>query len=344
MRTFALQILMGIASGTSAQVSVDSCYERAYAEISGMLEGSTPSSCKRAVYLVENAYFNDELDRAAFEQAIQGLASIAQAWAIANPQLGYRGNDPVEFARSAAVFHLMTDTVFVAPGIPLSLPLKYDTVDFFALHDWTKMFVTKLLITSSGNCHSMPLLYKMLCDELGTKAYLALAPNHMYIKQHSAEVGWYNTELTSASFPSDAWLMASGYVSTDAIRSGIYMDTLSAAGMLALCLVDLAQGYHMKYPNGDRDFELRCCDLALKHYPQCVSALLLKVEALDNTAAASDAEVSPEISKILKQLVQIGYREIPLGVYLQWLGELVEYPDRYANPMLNKVSLTQPRP
>ncbi len=34
-----------------------------------------------------------------------------------------------------------------------------------------------------------------------------------------------NTELTSRSFPTDAWIMATGYISPDAVRSGIYLDT-----------------------------------------------------------------------------------------------------------------------
>gem|GEM_PF-4659315 len=45
-------------------------------------------------------------------------------------------------------------------------------------------------------------------------AYLAMAPNHTYIKLRSDKNGWYNTELTSASFPIDSWLMVSGYIPT----------------------------------------------------------------------------------------------------------------------------------
>ena len=64
-------------------------------------------------------------------------------------------------------------------------------------------------------------------DELGEKCWLALAPNHMYIKAKTQHIGWYNIELTTGDFPTDAWLMASGYIHLDAVRNGIYTDTLS---------------------------------------------------------------------------------------------------------------------
>ncbi len=51
---------------------------------------------------------------------------------------------------------------------------------------WSNMFVSTLIATGKGNCHSMPLLYKLIMDELGEKCWLALAPNHMYIKSKNA--------------------------------------------------------------------------------------------------------------------------------------------------------------
>jgi hypothetical protein len=49
--------------------------------------------------------------------------------------------------------------------------------------DWSKMFVTTLIRTHNGNCHSLPYLYKILCEEIDSKASLSLEPNHVYIKQ-----------------------------------------------------------------------------------------------------------------------------------------------------------------
>lgn len=96
------------------------------------------------------------------------------------------------------------------------------------------MFVSTLMVTRKGNCHSLPLFYKLLTEELGEKSWLALAPNHAYIKLHNQADGWYNVELTSGQFPTDVWIKASGYIHTDAIRNGIYMDTLSLKATVLL--------------------------------------------------------------------------------------------------------------
>ena len=83
-------------------------------------------------------------------------------------------------------------------------PYSYDFTDFDGKEDWRQMFVIKLLQTHSGNCHSLPFLYKILIEENGEKANLALATNHIYIKHQIKKSGWYNTELTSGIFPIDA--------------------------------------------------------------------------------------------------------------------------------------------
>ena len=45
-------------------------------------------------------------------------------------------------------------------------------------------------------------------------------------------------------------------------------------------MVDLGQGFAKKYPENDGTFVLQCCELALKHFPNCITALLLKAETL----------------------------------------------------------------
>ena len=42
--------------------------------------------------------------------------------------------------------------------------------------------------TDSGQCTSLPIYYKILCDELGGQSALAMAPRHMYIK-HIGDYG-----------------------------------------------------------------------------------------------------------------------------------------------------------
>jgi hypothetical protein len=59
------------------------------------------------------------------------------------------------------------------------------------------MFVTKLLRTNSGQCHSLPLLYKLLADRLGIAARLSMAPNHSYIQVVGPDGELYSYETTN---------------------------------------------------------------------------------------------------------------------------------------------------
>jgi hypothetical protein len=61
-------------------------------------------------------------------------------------------------------------------------PFRYDFEDFRGEKDYTKMFTIKMLSTGKGQCHSMPLNYLMIAEQLGAKAYLSLAPQHSFIQ------------------------------------------------------------------------------------------------------------------------------------------------------------------
>jgi hypothetical protein len=209
------------------------------------------------------------------------------------------------------------------------------------------MFVTKLLRTHSGNCHSLPFLYKILCEELGAKAYLAMAPNHTYIKQWAKKSGWYNTELTNRYFPIDAWIMASGYIHLNAVQNRIYMDTLSQKQSVAVCVIDLAKGFERRFPL-DLNFIEKCADLAISHYPNYTNALILKAEItkkrfeniMEITGAKSPAQIlNRDDAKNLfvsmenqyASIHRMGYRMMPKEMYLNWLGELKREKGKYLN-------------
>ena len=286
----ALSVLLSISSVNSVAQSerfahndsVTIQYQKAYDTIVSMLEGNTPASFKEAVFAVENAYLDGSLSKELFQQDLDLLTGLASQ-IIQNRQLTYSGSDKSNVEVNAALFTIMTDTLHLLWSNNVNLrhmPFRYDFDDVFGRSDWTQMFVSKLLATRSGNCHSLPYLYKILAEEMDVPAHLALAPNHVYIKLRNEESGWYNTELTSGQFPIDAWLMASGYVHMDAIHNSIYMDTLSTRQSLALTLVDLAKGYQRKTQNTDPEFVLQITEKALEYDPTSINALLLKAELL----------------------------------------------------------------
>lgn len=324
-------------------------FENAYTAIQNMLEDKTTPSFKKAVYLVENSYHSDTLNEKIFNQYIKESGQIINLWVSNNFLTNYHLEDSINFKKNAGIFQLMTDTIFLSNGMPLSTPFEYDFDDFFGEQDITKHFVSKLILTHKGNCHSMPYLYKILAEEVGAKSYLSFAPNHLYIKNRSKDpkIGTYNTELTSKCFPVDAWVMTSGYVSIEQIVSGIYMDTLSLKQSIAINLIDLAQVYK-RADTTYHKFVLKCCNLALEYYPNFANGLLLKAETLkaefekimQNMGAKYPSELFmypetkalfDEMESTYAQLVELGYRNVSKKTYLKWLEELANNLDKYNN-------------
>jgi len=305
---------------------VEDIYERAYQELSKMLDGRYPLSFKRAVFLTENAYLDNQARYEVFCGLISQLARDSRTVeAQSGPHLLYDRTDKAEVLKNAVLFRLMRDSTRFTSG-RVQAPFHYDFNDFNGDTDWRQMFVTKLLATHKGNCHSLPLLYKLVAEETGAKAWLALAPNHIYLKQHNEKDGWYNTELTSHTFPNDAWLTASGYISRETIISGIYMDTLSAKQNVVLCLVDLAKGYERKVGRAASEaFVLRCTDLALRHFPHYINAQLLQAETLRHaferqTTKEAAQRTYAAMEAAYTRIFETGYREMPPAMYAEWLG------------------------
>lgn len=336
-------------------------YDRAFNELKGMLTDSLPISFKRAVFVTENAYVGNQLNYDEFDKHIKLLAGRCLAISQQS-ELIYNGRDKEKVKKYAAVFRLMTDTMKFYQNendFYSTTPYKYDFEDFYGDKDWRKMFVSKLLTTHAGNCHSLPFLYKMLCEELGAKAYLAMAPNHTYIKLWCEKTGWYNTELTSGHFPIDAWIMASGYVHLSAVQNRIYMDTLSDKQSIAVCLIDLAKGYEKKFgERGDYNFIAKSCNLALKYYPQYVNALILKAETykkiFQNEMVKAKAEYPSDLFSDQKAkdffinmqsqyayIHQLGYRKMPNEMYLNWLTELKREKEKYTNKEIQNLNSTK---
>ena len=232
--------------------------------------------------------------------------------------------------------YLVTDTFIINFS-----PFQYSFTDPFGKQDWSNMFVTKLLSTHEGNCHSLAYLYKILTDEIGAKCWLSLAPNHIYIKNYSEKLGWYNTELTSGTFPTDAWVMVSGYVNPEAIKSGLYMDTLSNQQSIALCVLDLAKEYEFQTHNYYDGFILKCCNLVLQYHPVNPMALLLKAETFKKVWLKEREERFPKPTSTITEmqnayitLAKLGYREMPEKMYQQWLQEMVIEKEKFSNKKL----------
>lgn len=328
-------------SAISLAQSQQQIYDDSFALLDGMLKDEKAYSFKKAVFAVENAYYNGKLDTIAVNREIRLLTNLCETL-IKDRFLAYVENDKKDVNKWAAAYQVMCDSIPIVMNDQeyRYIPFKYDFNDVYGNRDIANMFVSKLLYTRKGNCHSMPYLYKILCEEQGTTAHLALAPSHVYIKHQNKKNGWYNTELTSGIFPNDAWLMASGFIHVDAITNGVYMKALNNKESIALVMIDLAHAYERSFPDNDGTFLLKCAESAIKAYPNFATALILKAEIhKKEVEQESDLNKARKHFKALEKeythIHQIGYRFMPEQMYLNWLVSLKTERDKYENKKLN---------
>lgn len=302
-------------------------YQDAYNEINQMLKGQKPLNFKRAVFISENAYHNNTLNYKNF------CSQIDQIVVKLNQYIDEKGVRKNNMRGQFAAFNYMMEP---SPYNDYT-KYTYDFDDLMGDNDWTKMFVTKLLRTKSGNCNSLPYLYKILNDELGSKVYLALGPNHLYIKHKDNDNHWVNVELTNGSFPTDAWVISSLSINTDAIKSEIYMKPLTQKESVALCLFDLAEAYKFQY--GLDDFVLQLCNTLIANFPKCIMAYMIKSdvyvkqrEDLMKQTHNKRTKSVMELEKLAKEQYKIeddlGYQAEPAAHYEQWQQDVEKEKER----------------
>lgn len=291
-------------------------------------------SIKNNNFLIENAFFENKLDKDEFDKIIKNSGEFLMA------KIKESGYDPnSNAAKNFMLFQFFSGTLQLKNSKDKHLPFKYDFEDYMGVQDYSKMFVTKLLRTGSGQCHSMPLLYLILAEEINADAYLALSPNHSYIRFPDDNGKWYNVELTNGMFSTESYISQSGYVKSEALQNKIYMENLSKKEIIAQHLTDLAAGYIYKF--GYDEFAQQVIDKALQLYPNSITANL--IQANINTARFENVMGSlginprdnnqlqnirnfPNAVVLLNQvntqyalIDNLGYEHMPPEAYQQWL-------------------------
>lgn len=233
-------------------------FENAYRLIEDMLTDKRPLDFSEAVFAVENCFYDGNLDYSFYKseltRIVNGIERMASS--VAAPSR--------DVALNYAIY------IFYTQPCPLNQyhPYEYDQMSLMEDVGLTGGFVTHLLKTGKGTCHSLPYLYKIVADKVGAKAYLAIAPLHAYIRHQDADGKWWNFETTTGTFSRSAFIMENFYVSEKAIRSGLYMTNLTAKETIVQCINDLLCIYERKTGFYSNDFIRKCCTLGLKyHYP-----------------------------------------------------------------------------
>lgn len=314
-----------------------------------MLDGKKPLDLKKAIFLVENAYFNNTMSWEKYNKTIQDKANLCLQ---AIKQKGLPDNP---HNRKMAIFSLMSYTLkFKNMGIEktqIHFLYQYDFQDFYGNKDWSKQFVSKLLTTKKGQCHSMPLLYLILAQEMGVEAYLSTAPEHYYVRIKDQNGDLQNLELTNGMFTTNSFVLASGFIKTETLKNKVYMDTLNLKKQVASCLVDLAQGYYGKF--GFDDFIAQCTDKTLAVHPNNLYAILVKSDyytvwfmylqqkiGIKNVEETRKYPQAMQVLKMRNQIYQLtdnlGFEKMSQESYKAWLGSLKEAAQQQHNAEMRK--------
>ncbi len=312
-------------------------YRNAFDQLTEINAGNF--SVKEATFIIENAFFEEKMDYSEFEKVVKQTGDFLRE---KMDELGYDQNR--NLAKNFMLFQFFSDTLQIKSKNLKHLPFKYDFEDYLGIKDWSKMFVSKLLATGKGQCNSLPRLYLILAEEIGAEAFLSLSPNHSYIKFKDEEENWYNVELTNGMFTTESMILQSGFIKSEALQSGIYMQQMTEKQLLSQLYSDFAQGYARKF--GYDPFVKKVIDKALKLYPNSITANMMNSSYLTiqfeyvakqvginprNRKDLQNIRNFPNIVKLLNnvnaqynKVDDLGFEFMSAEAYQNWLASLKE--------------------
>lgn len=311
-----------------------------------MLQGDIPMSVADAYYRMEQAYGNVYLSKQQYDSVIDRSASFIKTWMLQNG-LSLKDNNMVHYAIKKFMSEPLTiqHTATVNDNLSGSTlithqPFGYDYEDYQANNDLRNTFVTKCFATGFGQCASMPLVYLILAEKLGVKAYLSLAPQHSFIK-HPDNTGYMiNFEPTSGWEISDSWYIDNMHISAQAVKTGIYLDTLNTQQVIAMCAFDLATLYIRVDLTGKEDLILDCLKTGIPYFPKNnnlqplfiygmhLKTMLRETMRKHNITNFDDLYKVPEAKALYTEylgneayITKLGYEDMPAGLYEDMLEE-----------------------
>lgn len=335
-------------SSTAENPEIIQPFKKAFLQVNDMLIGKSKLSFINATYYTESAYGNAYLDYSKYQNTITESAEFIKRWLKENnlplhPQNIHYAIQ--QFMGNTISIKVLTDDKKGFKTITHS-PFKYDYEDYDGKKDFRNYFSTKCLATGTGQCNSMPMVYLQLCEALGIKGYLTLAPFHSFIKYKNKDGKVINYEPTSHWTLSDKWYQENLAITQKAKMNGIYLDTLNKKQTVANSLIDLAISYMLKTNTPDTTFIQTCLNTAQKYFPRknnlsyylAKSSLLSRqlISALKQHGAKdiSEAKNYADTNYYYKKLQQneavlseLGYQELPQTVY----DEMIEHQKNKTN-------------
>ncbi|MFA6058263.1 MAG: hypothetical protein WC756_08685 [Taibaiella sp.] len=315
-------------------------FYNALLQLKNLLANNANPSLADAFYITENAYGNSYLTRKEYDDIINKSADFIKRWMQQN-KYDINNNDD----KHLAIQKFMSEKLTIAEAHTAQdgkifmqqsghLPFFYDFEDYEAKDDHRNFFVTKCLATGGGQCNSMPMVYLLLAEKLNTPAYLSFAPQHALVKYIDNSGETINYEATNNWRINNLWYQENLFISPDAVRSGIYLDTLSKQKIVANCMIDLAIQYARNMPNDDGKFIQDCLWESHFYFPKnnniyayFVYSILLKgwlakyiaLHHITDLEQIKNDEWAYNLQKEYQQneayIKELGYRDLPEGLY-----------------------------
>jgi hypothetical protein len=303
--------------------------------IENMLNGKEQPNYEKAIFLIENAYYENNIDNHSFNFALQNQVNYINELIYTNYDFEASNPKPTllcskeqleqQYKKALAnwaIYTYITSNIGFLDSNILSYHKKfnYSFTDPMASKDWTNSLVINLNNTHKGNCFALSSLFKILSNRLNSEAKLCTAPSHIYISHKDNKGISYNVELGSKSFVGTGTLSTLTHSTTESIKNDIALRELNEKQSVALCLVYLAKGFEHKFNNTTDDFILQCAETTIKYDDKNLNALLLKAEYLENKLTAQHKTITQlqtqkefqEYQTLIANLYNLGYREIPL--------------------------------
>lgn len=338
----SLQMLSGNYYSSPDFAQKTQSYAEALQLLGNMLSGKLPLSISDAYYSVEYAYGNVYLNKSAFKSTIAESARFIRQWMQQN-KLSLQNPEDVHLA----IQRFMSTPLSIGNTsgkednkqfrLGTHTPFFYDFNDYDGEKDYRNYFLTKCLATGSGQCSSLPAVYLCLAEALGVTAYLSLAPQHAFIKYVDNQGHIVNYEPTSNWKMSDRWYQDNMFITPEAKRNGIYLDTLNKREIIADCLLSLSFGYMQKFGAADARFVSQCLELAEPAFSRPrVQALFIRscllARMLSTVMYASGISQKEDLPKSKEALAfynnleanealikKLGYRDQPKELYNELL-------------------------
>ncbi len=293
-------------------------------------------SLSKVVFTVENAWFDNKLSYEQYKDNLQIQASIVRQL-LKRESLNPKSNTALNYGIQK--LYQQANTYYSAKrkqSVTIK-PFRYDFVDIKGEKDYLKLLTVKMLKTGKGQCHSMPLMYLMIAETLGAEAWLSLAPEHSFIQFKDNDGNLQYFETTNGNLVSPNWMLQSGFINANALKSKSYLDTLSQRQLFAQCLADLLLSYKTKFgyddftetirqrilqlSPGNMTAHLMDASLKTQFFMQSVQAAgVPKPEDLPQYPAAYQQYLAMQESYAV--IDNLGYQQMPDDAYQNWLKSM----------------------